>query len=111
MNRNDKNNNAKKKRTQTQKSIKEEKNNKLPLYKIFMDENNAKKNKKFHLMKNPTSSMDKEISNHYKKQKAIEEILEILKYNQSDKDIRSEISPFKPMQEPKKIFTKRKFKH
>ncbi len=69
MNRNDKNNNAKKKRTQTQKSIKEEKNNKLPLYKIFMDENNAKKNKKFHLMKNPTSSMDKEISNHYKKQK------------------------------------------
>ena len=37
------------------------------------------------------------------KQKAIEEILEILKYNQSDKDIRSEISPFKPMQEPKKI--------
>ena len=37
------------------------------------------------------------------KQKAIEEILEILKYNQSDKDIRAEISPFKPMQEPKKI--------
>ena len=34
---------------------------------------------------------------------AYSEVLEILKYNQSDKDIRSEISPFKPMQEPKKI--------
>ena len=37
------------------------------------------------------------------KQKAIEEILEILKHHNSDKNIRSEISPFKPMLRPKKI--------
>ena len=36
------------------------------------------------------------------KQKAIDEILEILKYHHIDKDIRS-ISPFKPMLKPKKI--------
>ena len=72
MNRNDKNNNSKKKRTQTQKSIKDEK---IPLYKIFMDENNTKKNKKFHLMKNPTSYMDKEISNNHKKKNKDEQII------------------------------------
>ena len=37
------------------------------------------------------------------KQKAIEEILEILNYAHSDKDIRSRASPFKPMLKPKKI--------
>ena len=37
------------------------------------------------------------------KQKAIKEILEILKYPHSDKDIRMGISPFKPLLQPKKV--------
>ena len=37
------------------------------------------------------------------KQKAIKELLEILKYPHSDKDIRMGISPFKPLLQPKKV--------
>ena len=64
MNRNGKNNiisNIKKTKTLNQKSTKEDKKAKMPLYKIFMDENNSKIKKKFHLMKNPTISVNKDI--------------------------------------------------
>ena len=64
MNRNGKNNiisNIKKTKTLNQKSTKEDKKAKMPLYKIFMDENNSKIKKKFHLMKNPTICVNKDI--------------------------------------------------
>ena len=38
-----------------------------------------------------------------RKQKAIDEILEILKYLHSDKNIRISSSPFKPLLQPKKV--------
>ena len=66
MNRNGKNNyilnNIKKSKTISQKYPKEDYNNnnrrnKIPLYKIFMEENNTKTKKKFHLMKNPSQSI------------------------------------------------------
>ena len=66
MNRNGKNNyilnNIKKSKTISQKYPKEDYNNnnrrnKIPLYKIFMEENNTKAKKKFHLMKNPSQSI------------------------------------------------------
>jgi len=46
----------------TQKNIKEEKKIKTPLYKIFMEDNNSKDKKKFHLLKNPTSYANQEIN-------------------------------------------------
>ena len=55
MNRNGKNNiitNIKKAKTISQKNTKEDKKAKIPLYKIFMDENTSKNQKKFHLLKN-----------------------------------------------------------
>ena len=57
MSRNEKNNiitNIKKAKTSSQKTTKEDKVVKTPLYKIFMDENISKKKKKFHLKKNHT---------------------------------------------------------
>ena len=63
MSRNGKNNyilnNIKKSKTISQKYPKEDYNNnnrrnKIPLYKIFMEENNTKAKQKFHLMKNPS---------------------------------------------------------
>ena len=62
MNRNEKNNiihNIKKAKTLTQKNTKEDKKVKTPLYKIFMDENNSKTKKKFHLAKSPILSANK----------------------------------------------------
>jgi len=63
MNRNGKNkilNDIRKAKTITQKNnTREDKNVKKPLYKIFMDENYTKNNKKFHLTKNPMLHQNK----------------------------------------------------
>ena len=45
----------------------------------------------------------KELENENKNSKECQEILEILKYPLSDKNIRNDISPFKPLLKPKKI--------
>ncbi len=45
----------------------------------------------------------KELENENKNFKECQEILDILKYPRSDKDIRNGISPFKPLLKPKKI--------
>ena len=64
MNRNGKNNiitNIKKAKTISQKNTKEDKKAKIPLYKIFMDENTSKNQKKFHLLKNQKIFANKDI--------------------------------------------------
>ena len=45
----------------------------------------------------------KELENENKNFKECQEILEILKYPLSDKNIRNDISPFKPLLKPKKV--------
>ena len=49
----------------TQKTKKDEKNSKLPLYKIFMDEFSGNINKKFHLIKNQKSYPNKTSNKNY----------------------------------------------
>ena len=69
MNGNGKNkimNNINNAKTITQKTIKEEKEIKTPLYKIFMDDNNSKGKKKFHLMKNKNQDIQLPINLKYK---------------------------------------------
>ena len=65
MNRNENNiipSSTKNTKALTQKTKKDEKNTKLPLYKIFMDEFSGNSNRKFHLIKNQKSYPNK-ISN------------------------------------------------
>ena len=61
------------------------------------------------MLKTILEDLDKNIQINIKKQeeeqkqKAIDEILSILKYPKSDSNIRDNVSPFKPLLHPKKV--------